>query len=446
MTGSTEPLQSVPLEHIDDMEVPRRRRYAERWNQIVSVSAPDDEVARLGRLFNVLMVISTGIVTSLSIIFLLMQPLGFIDKSLSLQATAFPVFFIPLSLFCLLLAKRGRIRPSISLYVWVNFVAIGLAALLFDGVYSPAWILYIWTITIAGTLLVPLYALLMTGGVVTYYLVLLMLYRTGLYAPLLTFGPAGREFLDFALLLIMLISTVGLLTYLNMRSLRQTMGRLRSEIDERKRMVDALQESEMRFRTVADYTYDWEYWIGPDGTYIYVSPSCERITGYRPEEFISKTDLLIAIAHPDDREKISTHLEEVLHDEIGVCSIDFRIVTRDGNERWINHRCQSVTNARGEWWGRRGTNRDVTDERRMEANLRASEERYRTLLESARDIVFTLSSHGEITSLNRAFEEITGWSRLEWIGRHFHEGLVHADDWMLTAETVQRMLQGETPH
>ncbi len=42
-----------------------------------------------------------------------------------------------------------------------------------------------------------------------------------------------------------------------------------------------LRRSEQRFRTVADFAYDWEYWVDPDGNYIYVSPSCERITGYR---------------------------------------------------------------------------------------------------------------------------------------------------------------------
>ena len=48
---------------------------------------------------------------------------------------------------------------------------------------------------------------------------------------------------------------------------------------------EALRASEERFRTVADFTYDWEYWIDPAGNYVYVSPSCERITGYRADEF-----------------------------------------------------------------------------------------------------------------------------------------------------------------
>lgn len=42
----------------------------------------------------------------------------------------------------------------------------------------------------------------------------------------------------------------------------------------------ALRQTEEKYRTVADFTYDWEYWINAEGSYNYVSPSCERITGY----------------------------------------------------------------------------------------------------------------------------------------------------------------------
>ena len=53
-----------------------------------------------------------------------------------------------------------------------------------------------------------------------------------------------------------------------------------------KKRTEALRESEEKFRTVADFTYGWEGWVGPERNHLYVSPSCEGITGYGPEEFL----------------------------------------------------------------------------------------------------------------------------------------------------------------
>lgn len=66
-------------------------------------------------------------------------------------------------------------------------------------------------------------------------------------------------------------------------------------------MEKGLRESEERFRTLADFTYDWEYWLDPDGSYLYVLPSCKRITGYRSEEFQTDPKLLEMIVLPNDR-------------------------------------------------------------------------------------------------------------------------------------------------
>ncbi|MBN1288319.1 MAG: PAS domain-containing protein [Actinobacteria bacterium] len=61
---------------------------------------------------------------------------------------------------------------------------------------------------------------------------------------------------------------------------------------------------------IADFTYDWEEWRAPDGSFIYVSPSCETISGYKPEEFIKDTDLLVRITHPDDVRTLLAHVKD----------------------------------------------------------------------------------------------------------------------------------------
>ena len=140
------------------------------------------------------------------------------------------------------------------------------------------------------------------------------------------------------------------------------------DITSRMQAEEALRKSEERFRTVADFTHDWEYWVAPDGHYVYVSPSCERITDYTPDEFINDPGLLKKIVHPDDHSGIVNHLAEVRNLE-KLPSCEFRIITRSGEERWINHVCQAVYGTNGAYLGRRGSNRDITKQKLLQEEL-----------------------------------------------------------------------------
>lgn len=144
------------------------------------------------------------------------------------------------------------------------------------------------------------------------------------------------------------------------------------DITERKQAELQLKESEQLFRTIADFTYDWEYWADVNGKMIYSSPACQRITGYPPEAFQQDPELRLKIVHPDDCDRLERHFAKEAHDE-QVYSFDFRILTADGRERWIGHICQPVYAADGSPLGRRTSNRDVTDRVQAARNLLHSE-------------------------------------------------------------------------
>ncbi len=131
----------------------------------------------------------------------------------------------------------------------------------------------------------------------------------------------------------------------------------------------ALRSSEERYRTVAEFTYDWEYWRSPDGGLPYVSPSCLRVTGYQASDFRQDPGLLLRIVHPDDREALDRHFHEVETPQTQTdhSERDFRILTRDGEERWLAHVCQHISDRDGKYLGRRACNRDITERKRAEA-------------------------------------------------------------------------------
>ena len=143
-----------------------------------------------------------------------------------------------------------------------------------------------------------------------------------------------------------------------------------------------LAEAELRYRTVADYTCDWEYWENPDGTLEYVSPACERITGYRTEQFMEDPQLCHEIIWPEDKQLWAEHRHSNCNpQEQG--AVQFRIRRSDGEIRWIEHVCQPVQDANGTYLGFRGGNRDITGRKRAEEALRESEERYRAVFGGA---------------------------------------------------------------
>ncbi|MGA7876670.1 MAG: PAS domain S-box protein, partial [Desulfoferrobacter sp.] len=146
------------------------------------------------------------------------------------------------------------------------------------------------------------------------------------------------------------------------------------DITESKRMEEALRASETKYRIVADNTYDWEYWVSAEGEFLYTSPSCQRITGYAASEFETDPKLLSRMVHPDDLTQFEAHVKQ--DKSMGSPNeLEFRVIHRDGMTRWIGHLCQPVFDAQGRFLGRRGSNRDITDQKEVEKALQESSQK-----------------------------------------------------------------------
>jgi diguanylate cyclase (GGDEF)-like protein/PAS domain S-box-containing protein len=182
----------------------------------------------------------------------------------------------------------------------------------------------------------------------------------------------------------------------------------------RRQMGQALKECELSYRALADFTSDWEYWIMPDGTFRYISPSCERISGYSPAEFYADPHLLPNIIHPDDLPLYVGHVHNLsTQGDQGL--LDFRIYTKSGELRWISHVCHPVLDAAGRHTGNRASNRNVTEYKEAQAALQASEARLRVMLEN--DLVGIATVKDRIIQwVNPAYEKALGYEKGELNG------------------------------
>ncbi len=211
------------------------------------------------------------------------------------------------------------------------------------------------------------------------------------------------------------------------------------DISARKQAEEALREAELSYRTVADFTYDWEYWVGPDGELLYTSPACERITGYTVAQFFERPQLLHTLIIPEDRETVARHRHSREADP-DPREIQFRIRRSDGTLRWIEHVCQPVTDAQGHHLGYRASNRDISTRKQTEETLR----KFSLAVEQSANIIVITDTECNIEYVNPRFTQTTGYTLDEVRGQNMRilkSGLTPPE----TYAELQRMLntQGE---
>jgi PAS domain S-box-containing protein len=200
--------------------------------------------------------------------------------------------------------------------------------------------------------------------------------------------------------------------------------RIASEQENARIAQAALRKNEEKFRAIADFTYDWEYWIAPDGRYVYMTPSVEKITGYSAREFYERPALFDEIIYQEDRAGYRRHMDiSQVSDKPE--SVEYRIVRKDGEIRWIGHICQPMYGSGGELLGRRSSNRDITDRRRAEEALKANETRFREerdrldlILRTAQDGFWLVDAPtGRLIEVNDAACAMLGYTKEELLAR-----------------------------
>ncbi len=200
------------------------------------------------------------------------------------------------------------------------------------------------------------------------------------------------------------------------------------------------QENKLKFQIFSDYTYDWEYWRNPDGSFVHISPSCERYTGYTAEEFYNQPELLVDIVHPDNREDFRHHLDSLELE--GRHSSDFRIITKNGEERWIAHACQPIFDDKGNSLGRRGSNRDITLRKQLESELKLERDSLRSYFDLVGVMIIALDHNGNVTKINKFGGRLLGYPEEEIVGKNWFDNFVPATERAAVKKMFQEVMAG----
>ncbi|MBF0622068.1 MAG: response regulator [Magnetococcales bacterium] len=170
-----------------------------------------------------------------------------------------------------------------------------------------------------------------------------------------------------------------------------SMGLSASKVILAGRFADELLSAKELFQTVTEASTEWVYWRSSDNDTIhYMSPHCEEVSGYAPEMFQQDAHLLEKIIHPEDKLLWDDHLEKENHSP-HLTPMALRIITREGEVRWISHTCYSVIGVNGEYLGRRGANEDITERKKSEQALKEAKRVAEQASRAKSDFLATMS-------------------------------------------------------
>jgi len=181
---------------------------------------------------------------------------------------------------------------------------------------------------------------------------------------------------------------------------------------ERKRVEEALRESEARFRDMIENTSDWIWELDARMQYSYASSRIQDLLGYSPEEVEGKTPLDLMPA--EKRAHLRTYLTDLMEKPRPIRNVENINLHKDGSLRVLETSGVPIFDKKGRFTGYRGIDRDITEHIRADEALKESELKYRQLFELESDAIVMIENEtGRILEANDTASVLYGYSHEE---------------------------------
>ncbi|KKG10043.1 PAS domain S-box protein [Methanosarcina sp. 2.H.A.1B.4] len=193
--------------------------------------------------------------------------------------------------------------------------------------------------------------------------------------------------------------------------------KLAQSLSERDSLVDALRESEERFRAVLENSLDVAYRRNLQADcYDYMSPVVEQITGFSAQKMSAMSiNEVLDHVHPDDRPPVTAELAQAF--DTGHGTLEYRFKRKDGKYRWLADHFTVIKDQNGMPLFSGGIIRDITRQKQAEEALIRSENKFRTLAENSPDVISRLDRQNRYMYVNPAAAEPYGSSPEEIVGK-----------------------------
>ncbi|HWP92703.1 MAG TPA: ATP-binding protein [Thermodesulfobacteriota bacterium] len=191
---------------------------------------------------------------------------------------------------------------------------------------------------------------------------------------------------------------------------------LQAEIAERRRVEEALKESEEKNRTLVEYSFDYICETSADGRFLYVNPKHKDLLDYQPDELQGKS--IFEFIHPDDRSRVISEFQRAIATFSSGHAI-FRFRHKNGQWNWLESTGRPFRTAAGEIRGIIAS-RDITERRK-------SEERQTQLLKELESVNQELNDFAYIVSHDlkaplRAISSLANWIATDYAEKLEEDG------------------------